>query len=434
MNITALNTFYNHYLTTYAPNGINSQYDTHKKSELRGVYNSIVKLNKEAPLAILDTSRASQAFAVGIKESARALHNTIASVSGRDAESLLEKKTAFSTNEDIATATFIGDAKDVDDAPAFSIEVRRLAAEQVNTGNYLPDGEIALTPDTYSFDVGINSLNYEFQFLINEGDTNRSVQERLARLINNAEIGLSAEVLEDDEGNSALKLSSKATGLPDGRDDIFHVSDTNTSKLSGAVDYLGIGEITRPAANAEFLINGSERTASSNHFTVEQVYSVNLTGLSPSEGDTAEIGVKPDHESLKENITKLIGGYNDFIRATAAYLDSQPKSARLMNEMAGIASVYANDLDTLGIYSEENGELSIDDERLSYAVEHADNEEVTEPLKDFTQALMRKSSGVSLNPMNYVNKIIVAYKNPGHGYASPYVTSAYSGMMFNSYC
>lgn len=434
MNITALNTFYNHYLTTYAPNGINSQYDTHKKSELRGVYNSIVKLNKEAPLAILDTSRASQAFAVGIKESARALHNTIASVSGRDAESLLEKKTAFSTNEDIATADFIGDAEEVDDAPSFSIEVRRLAAEQINTGNYLPDEEIALTPDTYSFDVGINSLNYEFQFLINEGDTNRSVQERLARLINNSEIGLSAEVLEDDEGNSALKLSSKATGLPDGRDDIFHVSDTNTSKLSGAVDYLGIGEITRPAANAEFLINGNERTASSNHFTVEQVYSINLTGLSPSEGDTTEIGVKPDHESLKENITKLIGGYNDFIRATAAYLESQPKSARLMNEMAGITSVYANDLDTLGIYSEENGELSIDDERLSYAVEHADNEEVTEPLKDFTQALMRKSSGVSLNPMNYVNKIIVAYKNPGHGYASPYVTSAYSGMMFNSYC
>ncbi|MDE5818959.1 MAG: flagellar filament capping protein FliD [Lachnospiraceae bacterium] len=434
MNITALNTFYNHYLTTYAPNGINSQYDTHKKSELRGVYNSIVKLNKEAPLAILDTSRASQAFAVGIKESARALHNTIASVSGRDAESLLEKKTAFSTNEDIATADYIGDAKDVDDAPAFSIEVRRLAEEQVNTGNYLPDEEIALTPDTYSFDVGINSLNYEFQFVINEGDTNRSVQERLARLINNAEIGLSAEVLEDDEGNSALKLSSRATGLPDGRDDIFHVSDTNTSKLSGAVDYLGIGEITRPAANAEFLINGSERTASSNHFTVEQVYSVNLTGLSPSEGDTAEIGVKPDHESLKENITKLIGGYNDFIRATAAYLESQPKSARLMNEMAGITSVYANDLDTLGIYSGENGELSIDDERLSYAVEHTDNEEVTEPLKDFTQALMRKSKGISLNPMNYVNKIIVAYKNPGHGYASPYVTSAYSGMMFNSYC
>lgn len=159
-----------------------------------------------------------------------------------------------------------------------------------------------------------------------------------------------------------------------------------------------------------------------------------MAGLSPSEGETAEIGIKPDHESLKENISRLIGGYNEFLRSTAAYLDSHPKSRRLMNEMTGIASVYAGDLDSLGIYTEENGELAIDDERLTDVVTHADSEDVAEPLKDFTRALMRKSSGVSLNPMNYVDKIIVAYKNPGHGYSSPYVTSAYSGMMFNSYC
>lgn len=128
---------------------------------------------------------------------------------------------------------------------------------QVNTGSYLPDEEIALAPDTYSFDVGINSLNYEFQFLINEGDTNRSVQERLARLISNAEIGLSAEVLEDGEGNSALRLSSKTTGLPSGRDAVFHVSDANTSKLARAVDYLGIGEITRPLRTRNFWSTGT---------------------------------------------------------------------------------------------------------------------------------------------------------------------------------
>ena len=43
-----LDTVYNHYLTTYTPK--TSQYDTHKKSELRRIYNSIVKLNKESPL------------------------------------------------------------------------------------------------------------------------------------------------------------------------------------------------------------------------------------------------------------------------------------------------------------------------------------------------------------------------------------------------
>lgn len=434
MNATALTNVYNHYLTTYAPKSSNSRYDTHKKSELRSIYNSIVKLNKETPLAILDTSRISQRFAVAMKESARSLHNTIASVSGKDTDALLNKKTAFSSREDIATASYIGDTNDVDDAPSFSIEVRSLASPQVNTGNYLPDEKVSLAPDLYSFDIGISGLNYEFQFLVNEDDTNRNVQDRLAKLVNNAGIGLSAEVLEDGTGNSALKLTSNATGLQPDKDAVFHISDDNTSKTAGAVDYLGIGEITRPATNAEFLLNGNERTAYTNTFTVEKKFSVTLTGLSPVEGDTTEIGLKPDHESLKENIALLIGGYNDFIRSAAEYINSQPKSQRLINETAGIARSYASELDELGIYAEENGELSIDQDRLSEAAESKDIKEMTEPLKDFANALLRKTNSVSLNPMNYVNRTIVAYKNPGHGYSSPYVTSAYSGMMFNSYC
>ena len=44
-NMSALNSVHNFYLTTYAPK-TNSPFDTHKKSELRNVYNSIVKLNK----------------------------------------------------------------------------------------------------------------------------------------------------------------------------------------------------------------------------------------------------------------------------------------------------------------------------------------------------------------------------------------------------
>ena len=48
--------------------------------------------------------------------------------------------------------------------------------------------------------------------------------------------------------------------------------------------------------------------------------------------------------------------------------------------------------------------------------------------------MVRKTNEVSLNPMNYADRTVVAYKNPGHNYATPYVTSAYTGMMFSSYC
>lgn len=432
--MNALDTIYNHYLTAYAPRSINSPYDTHKKSELRGIYNSIVKMNKEAPLAILNTSVETQQFAVGMKESARSLHNTIASLSGPGDDTLLNKKTAFSSDESIATAKYIGDTADVDHAPTFTIEVDTLASVQENKGRYLPSDAPSMAADNYSFDIGINNLNYEFQFSINEGDTNRNVQERLARLVNNSGIGLEARIDEDEEGNSALVLSSKATGISEGKDSLFTVSDDNTSKASGSVSYFGIGDITTPASNAQFRINGMERSAFANNFTIEKTYEINLTGVSSAEGATTEIGLKTDHESVKENLSELIGGFNNFLKAASEYNEVQLKNKRLIGEMSSIASLYTEQLGSLGIHASEDGTLSINDDELSTAINTEDLDDLFSPLKGFTNALLRKSDSVSLNPMNYVDKTVVAYKNPGHGYASPYVTSAYSGMMFNSYC
>lgn len=59
-------------------------------------------------------------------------------------------------------------------------------------------------------------MNYEFQFNIGEGDTNRQITERLSRLINNADIGITADVTESDS-RYALRLTSDATGVPNGK-------------------------------------------------------------------------------------------------------------------------------------------------------------------------------------------------------------------------
>ena len=58
----ALNTVYNNYLTNYTPKAV-TRYDAHKKSELRSVYNSIVKQNKDAPWYLPTTSKATQQYA-----------------------------------------------------------------------------------------------------------------------------------------------------------------------------------------------------------------------------------------------------------------------------------------------------------------------------------------------------------------------------------
>lgn len=434
---TALNAVYNHYLTTYAPKST-SKYDTHKKSELRNVYNSIVKLNKESPLYILDSSRESRAFAVGLKENARLLRNTIASLGGLDESQMFNKKAAFSSNEDIVSASFIGEVPADGNVPSFNIEVTALAANQVNLGTFLPsDEKTALEPDSYSFDVTINDLSYEFQYNIHEGETNRELQDRLSRLISNADIGITADVLEDDEGNSSLRLTSVASGLKDNQDFIFHVSDDQTTKRSGSIDYLGLGFMSRLPSNAEFIIDGEKRTSTTNHFTVGKMYDLTLNGISGEEGESATVGLKTDLDSLTENIGNLVSGYNSFIRAASEYLDRHPKSSKLLGEMSGMTHFYQSGLKQLGFGFEEDGELTLDNTVFQQNILKGDPHEQISSIRDFTNSIVRKTDQISLNPMEYVDKTLVAYKDPrrvGRNFATPYITSNYSGMMFNSYC
>lgn len=426
-----MNTVYNNYLTNYTPKPV-TRYDTHKKSELRNVYNSIVKLNKDAPWYLPTTSRDTQHYAVDLKENARDLHNTIAQLGGMEKDGLFHKKSAYSTDETVAAVSYAGSEDSVSDIPVFQLEVHSLASSQENLGLFLPSGRTSLEADTYSFDISINDMNYEFQFSVGEDETNRSVQERLVRLVNNADIGLRASLAES-EGRTSLRLTSETTGLAPGKSQIFTVSDDHTSKTSGTVEYFGLDYTSRDPANASFAVNGQENTSPSNQFTLDKLFEVKLTGISP-EGQPLQIGLKTDIESLTDNVFHLVGGYNDFIKAASSYLETQSRSRQLIREMSGIASVYGSSLETMGLNLEDDGTLAVDKDTLRQtAVESSDINETFGSLKSFSNMLLRKSNQVALNPMDYVEKVMVAYKNPGHNYINPYVTSSYTGMMFDGY-
>lgn len=432
-NTAVINNIYNYYLTTYAPKS-DTKFDTHKKSELRGIYNSIVKMNKEAPLYIVDTSQSTKEYAVGLKENARSFRNTIASLGGLNEDELLNQKRAHSTKDSLAEAYYIGENIDEEDVPSFDMTVNRLAAPQTNIGTMIPSNAHSLKEDLYSFDVGINGLNYEFQYNVYDSDTNKDIQQKLARLISNAGIGLNAEVLEDGNGNSALKIESVNTGRHPQGGHLFTISDDNTSKTAGSVAYFGLDNIVNESSDAEFTINGEERHASGNTFTVEKMFEIRLKNISTSEDDSTNISLKPDVESLATNITKLMDGYNAFVDKADAYSVLHPKSNRLVSEMKAIASIHADELSSVGISLNEDGRISLDTDKLRAAAASGELKDNFEALKGFTSSMLRKTNQVGINPMQYADKTIVAYKNPGHNFATPYVTSAYTGMMFSSYC
>ena len=432
-NQSAINNIYNYYLTTYAPK-TDSKFDTHKKSELRGVYNSIVKMNKEAPLFIVDKSQETKEYAVGLKENARAFRNTIVSLGGVTDEEMLGKKSAFSSNDSLASVKFIGENDEAANAPTFDLKVKKLATPQENTGKMLPSNSIYLPKDTYSFDIGINGLNYEFQYMVNDKDTNRSVQEKLARLITNADIGLKADVINGADNTSALHIESINTGSTVAGGHMFEVTDDNTSRTKGSVAYFGLNNVTKESSNSQFVINGVDAEASSNIFTVEKKFEVHINRESKDDADTANIRLKADVDSVAENINTLVDAYNNFVDVAGNYSSNHPKSSRLVDEMASLVSLHENELSEVGVELQDDGHISLDRVKLSDAVEEKKLGSYIDDLKHFAGSVLRKVDQVSLNPMKYAERTLVAYKNPGHNYATPYVTSAYTGMMFNGYC
>ena len=81
----------------------------------------------------------------------------------------------------------------------------------------------------------------------------------------------------------------------------------------------------------------------------------------------------------------------------------------------------------------DNGKITIDRDILSNAVQPERAEATYETLTQLKDAIGEKAGNALVNPMHYVNKVVVAYKNPGHNFNTPYISSIYSGMMLDSF-
>lgn len=429
----ALSNVYNLYQSAYTPKNI-SRYDAHKKSELRSIYHSIVKLNKESPLSIVDTSIEAQEYAVSLKENARTLRNTIASLGGLDEGELLTRKTSYCSNESALEVKYIADVLTDVEEDIHQITIKQLAKPQVNTGAYLFKNRMDMPYGPYSFQLEINDTAYELQFNINQNDTNHDLQKRLMRLINNSNLGISASIQEYNSNTAALVLESTSTGIELGQNMIFDIKDSVPllEDDPSIVDYLGLNQISVLPQNAVFRLDDDERILPFNHFTIGQKYEITLKDI-PKDYETITIGLKPDTESLSENVNRFVSGYNNFIRATSEYLSSQPKSNYLLKEMKSITAAYDNDLRPLGLSMDENGEIIIDENVLKENIQLEDARTKFSTVRKFTNSVLNKTNAVTLDPMEYVQKKIVAYKKPNTNFASPYITSQYSGMMFNTY-
>ena len=429
---------YAYYLSTYS-NIRPSRYDSHKKSDLRKVYNHIVKTNKESPLYKLSNEDAVAKFAIDIKENAKSIQNVVASLSDNygDFTDSFRKKVAVSSNEESVSVKYVGDGSEVDALENFEIEVKQLSSPQINRGAFLKNDGLSFTPGTYTFDLSTNNASYEFQYIVKNAETNLDVMKKVAGLVNRSNLDISATIRHgsSEEGldTSALVLTSRQNGRSDMDKHLFEITPGASGESIRAMDLLGIHQVTKDAENSIFTFNGETFSSLSNAFTINDTFDLTLNKVS-EEGKPAEISFKNDVEAVADNIMSLVNSFNSILDiAVNSSSEATGDTNKLLTEMSSISRSRRESLGDIGLMVGENGIISLDKQKLEDAIQPDRAETTFGRLSNFKAAIGAKADSIAINPMNYVNKVVVNYKNPGRTFAAPYFSSVYSGMMLDRY-
>jgi len=429
-----INSVYNYYAAQYGHREY-SKYDTHSKAQLKSTFGRLQKINSQTPSYKIDFSDAALKYAIDLKENARELSQIADELSDESTDSITYKRSATSSSPQVIDAEYIGDSC-VQDYEPLEVTVSQLACPQTNTGNFLQPNSKPFAAGEYSFDLQVQDLTYQFEFGVNATDTVTDTQQKIARLINQADIGLNAQLLTDGLGNSAISITSDATGIRGISPTIFHIQSQNSSDASDSntelVSTLGLDRVTQYPANAVYSVNGTTATSVSNEVTIDNNYVLTFfdtTGKAP-----VTISMNTDTDAIADSIGELIGGYNNLISVTANNANEHFEgNEKLKKDFAGIAKSYNHLLNENGLSVTDNGTIAVDRDAIISAADNGTLGDIFSGLNAFKQAVQKKAEDISLNPMDYVNNKIIAYKNPLRPTNDPYNLSAYTGMIFDGY-
>ena len=403
--------------------------NTHKKSELRSLYTHIINMNKRSPLYKVSLSDESQLFAISLKESTIALNTVLAEMSNPEKSPFNQIK-PYSENPNMITANFV--SEDTSNLPEpFTVELKKLAQPQINLSRTIPKDGPRPKSGTYSFIANVEENRYEFQFKLKPDSSNEEILNKLAKFINKSHVGLTASVSSVDKHNIVFSIKSEATG--DLGEPIFTLEDTGTpdSKI-GLVEFYDLGYIAQNASNAYFSLSGEDKEALTNHLVLN--HSLQLDFYEES-NEPIGISYVPDSDKILKDIKRFTDTYNEAIQLAKEYPSMQGHSQKLIHELKRSLFPYKNEMESCGLYFDEDNFLQIDESLARQAIDEGDMKNLFSAEYGMTRSLALKSSSITVNPMDYVDKKLITYPNYSkQGINYPYSATMYSGMLFNYYC
>ena len=347
-------------------------------------------------------------FAHNAGPQASSLVNSLGSVGA-----IFGRVSAVSTNRDVMqVSSFTGTT-----IPDVSVVVDAIARPQQNQGITMPSGATDFQPGTFSFEIESEELRHVVTFTTTETLTNRAFMERIAKEINESEAPVNASVTNAN-GNSSLNISSNATGIPEGDTPHFSVRDIT----GGALQQLGVLEMTHEPENAAFRINGGDPiTQASNE--VDLGGGLTVTLLKASE-ESASVKEGRDEIGIRAILRTIVGQINTLLE-TARANPSDNRTRALVRELESVLRRSRRDLASVGISMGQNGRLVIDENRFRAASEDGTAVSVFgmdgRRSSPFVAHLTRISDNVAQNPMRHLSPSVT--RLPGFNNALEIIAS-----------
>ena len=275
-----------------------------------------------------------------------------------DYNSVFNDRTATSSDPNVLTAAAF-DAFSTDTGAAeatYNISVSQLAVAQENTGLELNAADPSVVNlGITTFNININGQDHELSIEVVEGETNEAVLQKMAAAINDASIGVTAQITAGSaEGTQQLVVTADQTGMTGS----FTVSDVSGNAMGAT----GADTASTAAQDAMYTVNGTDYASQTDTIYLDDgLVTVNLTGVGES-----ILTVGPDQNEVKNAITAFVSEVNsfiDFLESNSDYIKDE-----VLSSINSFITDHETEMESFGITQGEDGNLVIDADKLTTAV------------------------------------------------------------------
>ncbi len=306
----------------------------------------------------------------------------------------------------------------------YNITVSHLAFAQQERSSAFTAPDTSIGTGTITIQLGSQeSIEIE---ITSENNTLNGI----ANAINEAEAGVTAGVINDGNGNYYLTLQSQNTGTENSitftiQDDDGDNTDNNGLSALYTDPATQTLTETQAAANAQLTVNGIAIERSSNEID-DLVEGLTITLKAADASKTVTVTSSKNYSGLTNKLRNFVEKYNslvDILKEQTAYNAATQEGGTLLGDSTvsrinlslsrllyqtvdGVDSA-VNGLSKLGIELEESGHLSLDENKLTTAMEaYSDdiarlftsdeegNEGLAVKLYDFLDGYLKSSTGI----------------------------------------